>query len=58
MKLTNGKVTIVENDIKNFKYKVKVDGSYNGTSFVLNINWNLGYNTPKQVLELANKIIQ
>jgi len=57
MKLTNGKVTVVENDSKNFKYKVKVDGSYNGTSFILNINWNPGYNTPEQVLELANKII-
>lgn len=57
MKLDNGKVTVVENDIKNFKYKVRVDGNYNETSFVLNINWNPGYNTPEQVLKLANKII-
>lgn len=58
MKLDNGKVTVVENNIENFKYKVRVDGNYNGTSFVLNINWNPGYNTPEQVLELANNLVK
>lgn len=57
MKLTEGKIRVVEDNIKNFKYKVRVDGNYEGTSFVLWINWNPGYNTPEQVLKLANDLI-
>lgn len=57
MKLTDGKVRVVRNNIDNLIYEVKVEGMYNGTLFTININWNPGYNTPQEVLELANKII-
>jgi hypothetical protein len=57
MKLIEGKITIIEDNIKNFKYKVRIDGIYEGSSFVLWINWNPGYNTPEEVLKLANYLI-
>lgn len=57
MKLDNGKIFIVENNIEYFKFKVRIEGDYNGTAFVLNIKWNPGYNTPEEVLELAKQLI-
>lgn len=57
MKLTEGKVRVVRNNIDNFIYEVKVEGKYNGTLFTVNVHWNPGYNTPEEVLEFANNLI-
>lgn len=56
IKLENATYKIIENRIKNFKYKIRIEGKYLGTRHELEIRWVIGDNSPEEVLQLAKDI--
>ena len=56
IKLENATYQIVENRIKDFKYKIKIKGKYKDTWHEMEIRWVIGDNSPEEVLELAKEI--
>lgn len=56
IKLEQPAYTIVDNNVKNFKYTIKITGKYLDTWHELKLRWVIGDNTPEEVLELAKAI--
>lgn len=54
--LENANYTVITNNIKNFKYEVRVTGMFEGSLHDIYLWWAPGYNTPESVLKLAKTL--